>query len=472
VVHDPESEAGGTRENGHVRCACPDRIRVARCADSGQPDERLKTAFTSGLGLGGRPWRRLRALPGKGAARRSRVGVLCAIGLAAIAAGCSSRPYGTLVVGSSAPDAGHVDLLVATTRAPVLEPPGVMFGGSRGRGLDYADIVVSIPPASARQAGDVTLASSPPGNAEHDFVVLRADRMDLAQAKANFDARIKRTPGRRVLIFVHGFNTRFEEAVYRFAQIVYDARVDVAPVLFTWPSGGNVTDYVYDRDSAIYSRDAFEAVLQALVKDPNVDSISILAHSMGNYLAIESLRQMSIRDRGLSPKIRDVMLASPDIDVDVFRRQIAEIDAGPRPAQFTLFISRDDRALGLSSFLARDSTRLGALDPNKEPYRSILEKGRVQVIDLTSVASNDITNHGKFASGEVVGAIGERLAEGQSLTDAKAGLVESLGTFTSGAINVAAGVATGAVAAPTKILDPARTEKSVDTAAQATTLAQ
>ena len=118
----------------------------------------------------------------------------------------------------------------------------------------------------------------------------------------------------------------------------------------------DVTDYVYDRDSAVYSRDALEVVLQALVKDPNVDSISILAHSMGNYLAIESLRQMSIRDRGLSPKIRDVMLASPDIDVDVFRRQIAEIDAGPRPAQFTLFISRDDRALGLSSFLARDST--------------------------------------------------------------------------------------------------------------------
>jgi esterase/lipase superfamily enzyme len=392
--------------------------------------------------------------------------------MSAVAAGCSSRPYGTLVVGPSAPDASRVDLLVATTRAPVLEPPGVMFGGSRGRGLDFADIVVSIPPAGARQPGDVSLPSSLPANPERDFTILRADRMDLAQAKANFDARIRRTPGRRVLIFVHGFNTRFEEAVYRFAQIVHDARVDVAPVLFTWPSGGNVTDYVFDRDSAVYSRDALEVLVQALVKDPNVDSISILAHSMGSYLAIESLRQMSIRDRGLSPKIRDVMLASPDIDIDVFRRQIAEIDAGPRPAQFTLFIARDDRALGLSSFLARDSTRLGSLDPNKEPYRSILEQGRVQVIDLTGTASSDFTNHGRFASGEVVGAIGERLAEGQSLSDAKGGLIESLGTFTTGAIGVAAGVATGAVAAPNAILDPTRREKSVDTAAQAPSLAQ
>jgi esterase/lipase superfamily enzyme len=419
------------------------------------------------MGLGARLWRYLR-LPLVGAA--PRVGAFCVI--AALVASCSSRPYGTLIAGSSAPDASRVDLLVATTRAPVLQPPGVMFGGSRGRGLDFADVVVSIPPDGSRQPGDIQLPSSLPGNPERDFVVLRADRMDLAQAKANFDTRIKRTPRRRVLIFVHGFNTRFEEAVYRFAQIVHDARVNVAPVLFTWPSGGSVTDYVYDRDSAVYSRDALEVVLQALVKDPNVDSISILAHSMGSYLAIESLRQMSIRDRGLSPKIQDVMLASPDIDVDVFRRQIAEIDAGPRPAQFTLFVSRDDRALGLSSFLARDSTRLGALDPNKEPYRSILEQGRVQVVDLTGTASTDFTNHGRFASGEVVGAIGERLAEGQSLAEAKGGLIESLGTFTSGAIGVAAGVATGAVAAPSNVLDPASREKPVDTAAQATSLNQ
>jgi esterase/lipase superfamily enzyme len=332
-----------------------------------------------GLGLAGRLRRWLRAAVWGLIARQPRAGVFCLIGLAALAAGCSSRPYGTLIVGSTAPDANQVDLLVATTRAPVVEPPGVMFGGSRGRGLDFADIIVSIPPDSARQAGEMQLPSSAPGNPEREFVILRADRMDLAQAKANFDARIKRTPGRRVLIFVHGFNTRFEEAVYRFAQIVHDARVNVAPVLFTWPSGGSVTDYVYDRDSAVYSRDALEAVLQALVKDPSVDSISILAHSMGNYLAIEALRQMSIRDHGLSPKIRDVMMAAPDIDIDVFRRQIAEIDAGPRPAYFTLFVSRDDRALGISSFLARDSTRLGALDPTEEPYRSILEKGRVEV---------------------------------------------------------------------------------------------
>ncbi len=400
------------------------------------------------------------------AARRPRAAILVVLGFAIVAAGCSSRPYGNLIVGTSAPGASQVDLLVATTRAPVLKPPGVMFGGARGKGLDFADIVVSVPPDSARKAGEVQWPSSPPGDPERDFVTLRADRLDLAEAKANFNARVSHTPGRKVLIFVHGYNTRFEEAVYKFAQIVHDAHVDVAPVLFTWPSGGSLVDYVYDRDSAMYSRDAFESVLQALVDDKNVGSISILAHSMGNYLAVEALRQMAIRDRGLPSKIHDVMLASPDIDVDVFRRQIAQIDVKPRTTQFTLFVSRDDKALGISSFLARDSTRLGALDPTTEPYSSMLEKAQVNVIDLTGVASNDSANHSKFATSEVVAAIGDRLAQGQALNDAQPGVVESLGVFTHGVINIAADAAT----APTRIVDQTASEKSVDTAAGSVTL--
>jgi esterase/lipase superfamily enzyme len=98
----------------------------------------------------------------------------------------------------------------------------------------------------------------------------------------------------------------------------------------------------------------------------------------------------------------------------------------------------------------------------------MLEKAEVNVIDLTHVASNDAANHSKFATGEVVSAIGERLAEGQSLNDAKPGVVESLGSFTHGAINVAA----DAVTAPTRISDQPGSEKSVETAADSVTLAK
>ena len=100
----------------------------------------------------------------------------------------------------------------------------------------------------------------------------------------------------------------------------------------------------------------------------------------------------------------------------------------------------------------------------------MLQTARVNVIDLTSVQSNDAANHSKFATGEVVSAIGDRLAEGQTLSDAKPGLVESLGGFTKGAVNIATDVAVGTVTAPVRLTDPTRNEKSVDTAEQSVTL--
>ena len=73
--------------------------------------------------------------------------------IALLVAGCAGRPMGNLIVTSqqSAPDTDVVDMLVATTRAPVTEPAGVMFGGERAIGLAFADIAVSIPPDCGAQ---------------------------------------------------------------------------------------------------------------------------------------------------------------------------------------------------------------------------------------------------------------------------------------------------------------------------------
>ncbi len=378
-----------------------------------------------------------------------------------VVAGCSGRPVGNLVVVSAiAPGAETVDMLVATTRAPVAQPEGVMFGGERGVGLAFADIEVSLPPDAARKVGEVQWPSSPPGDPMRDFVTLRADRVDLKEARVRLDRRLAQTPGRHVLVFVHGYNTRFEEAVYRFAQVAHDSHADVLPVLFTWPSRGRMFDYLYDRESATYSRDGLEAVLLGLAEDPNVGQISILAHSMGNFVAVEALRQMAIRKRTISPKIKDVMLAAPDLDVDVFRREIAEIDTetkGNTPP-ITLFVSQDDRALRFSRWVAGDAPRLGQIDPDHEPFRGMLEKAHVQVVDLTKIASDDAANHGKFATSQVVQAIGARLAQGQQLNDSKASVGETLGAFAMGASKAVGATAALAVSAPIAIVDPATRE--------------
>ncbi len=390
-----------------------------------------------------------------GSALSRAFGLAAAVVLAVALGGCAGRPSGNLlVVSASAPGATSVDMLVATTRSDDKVPPAIMFNGERGIGLAFADISVSIPPDGVRKIGEVQWPSSIPGDPAHDFVTLRADHLDLKQALAAFDQRLRKASPRHVLLFVHGYNTRFEEAVYRFAQIVHDAGAPVVPVLFTWPSRGKLFDYVYDRESAAYSRDALEAVLQAMVKDPNVGSLSILAHSMGNYVTVEALRQMAIRNRSVSPKIKDIMLASPDIDVDVFRRQIAEIEAADKSPPITLFVSQDDRALDISRRIAGDEPRLGAINPNAEPYRTIVERARVNVVDLTKVISDDFVNHGKFGQSEVVKSIGLRLASGQGLNDARQTFAERFGDVAQGAAQTVGKAATLAVSAPAAIVDP------------------
>lgn len=374
-----------------------------------------------------------------------------AFALALALGGCGGRPSGVLKpVAATVPDASKVDLFVVTTRKPA-EDPGQLYSGDRDHAFNYAEIAVSIPPDAARKIGDVQWPGRSGANPATDFVTLRADRLDEPQALKAFHARVAKTKQRRVLVFVHGFNTKFEEAVYRFAQIVHDSKVPAVPVLFTWPSRGKILAYGYDHESANYSRDALERLLQFLKKDPSVGEIDILAHSMGNWVTLEALRQMSIRDRGLPRKLSNVMLAAPDVDVDVFRRQIVEI--GERRPGFTLFVSRDDNALAVSRRVWGGS-RIGEVDPKVEPYRSLFKAQRINVVDLTEVETDDRLGHTKFAeSPEVVQAIGRRMASGQTLNDAKSGLGERLTQITTGAAATVGQAAGVALSAPVAILD-------------------
>ncbi len=365
---------------------------------------------------------------------------------------CSGRSPGGLVpVKETVPGASTVDVLVATTRKPS-DLPGQLFSGERDDEVNFANITVSIPPDASRRIGDVQTSSSEVGDPSKDFVALRTARIDEAQALKVLHQSLRHAPKKEVLVFVHGFNTRFGEAVFRMAQIAHDSNLVAVPVLFTWPSRGDLFSYTYDRESANYSRDALEKLLQALQRDPDVGEIDVLAHSMGNWVTLEALRQMAIRDKRLAPKIKNVMLAAPDVDMYVFRRQIAEMGQ-PRPP-FTLFVSRDDEALRISRKVWGNVPRIGAVDPNVEPFRSQFAQENITVIDLTDVTTDDRLNHSKFAeSPEVVKLIGSRLSSGQSFAGAT-GIGDKVVQVTSCAASTVGSVAGIAVSAPIAIIDP------------------
>jgi esterase/lipase superfamily enzyme len=378
-------------------------------------------------------------------------------------AGCAS-PKGFLEpVAARAPGASKVEMLVATTRART--KPEEMFSGDRGSGLAFADIVVSIPPV--HQPGEVEYPHQIPGNPETDFVTLWPTRaiQERQEALAVFRRLLRANPKKHVLVFVHGFNNRFEDAVFRFAQFVHDsgAEAQIVPVLFTWPSKGRVLAYGYDRESVEYSRDALESGLRFLAKDPEVGEITVLAHSMGNWVTLEALRQMAIRDGKVAQKIHNVILAAPDVGVDVAYKQIDQIYAlGARRPKFFLVTSEDDRALAISRRVW-GVQRLGSIDPYQEPDESKLKREGIEVIDATRFRSSDPFHHGKFAENpQLASVIGQILAPGQSLTGSRVSLGEKILQTTAGATASVGHAAGLVVTAPVAIVDPDTREQFGD----------
>ncbi|TAV97002.1 alpha/beta fold hydrolase [Rhizobium ruizarguesonis] len=373
--------------------------------------------------------------------------------------GCGGRPVGVMqAAGTAAPGTSKVDLLVATTRAAD-DNPAVLFSGERGTGLAVNAVDVSIPPEANRKVGQVQWPSRLPADPLRDFVTVSVDPLEGERAGETW-LKSHMPASRRVLVFVHGFNNRYEDAVYRFAQIVHDSHADVAPVVFTWPSRGSIFDYNYDKESTNYSRDALEELLTRTAANPAVSDVTIMAHSMGTWLTVEALRQMAIRNGHVAPKINNVILASPDLDVDVFGRQFASL--GKDRPHFTIFVSQDDRALALSRRISGNVDRLGQIDPSVEPYRSKLEAAGITVLDLTKLKGGDRLNHGKFAeSPEVVKLIGDRLIAGQAITDSNVGLGEAVGAVAMGAAQTAGSAVSVAVSTPIAIFDP-RTRRNYD----------
>jgi esterase/lipase superfamily enzyme len=348
--------------------------------------------------------------------RRNYFSVAAGLALVLLCCACAGRPLqGVLVPNAQSADgATRVPILVATTRNRLIADPGEMFGRDRAPEVSYAAIVVSIPPDGARKVGEVQWPSARPGDPARDFVTISAEDLDRQSFNKALTATAKQTRRSKVLVFVHGFNNRFDEAVYRFAQISHDSNAPAIPVLFSWPSRGEVRLIAYgaDRESASSSHDALEQLLDTLSLNPNVAEITVLAHSMGCAVTLEALRLKAMQSGKVGDKIKNVLLVAPDVSVDDFRTEIAQL--GQRRPRISLFVSQDDQALKLSRTIAGGVQRIGDVNPDEEPYRSEFARQGILAFDLThlqgdahSRAFEDITS--------VMGMIKRRLAAGQQL---------------------------------------------------------
>lgn len=328
-----------------------------------------------------------------------------------ILSGCGGgdSAHRLLDVVAAEPDArlGPHRIFVVTTRAKADDHKEV-FSGERSIEPNFARVDVTIPRSHTPGRLEQPRSSARRDPARH----FAAGEVALYRSQEGFSAALheslQHTDG-RALIFVHGYRTPFDSSVYRAAQIVHDSGYKGTPVLFSWASTGRTVDYIYDNNSATVARDGLEKTLR-LLRASGAKRIDIVAHSMGNWLTMEALRQFALaRDRDITRTLGDIILASPDIDVDVFKSQLRRIGKPDRP--FFVIVSRDDRALLASSIIAGNRPRVGDYGDDKD-----LASLGVTVIDLSGISSGDSLNHAKFADNPLmVQLLGQRLNEDDEL---------------------------------------------------------
>jgi esterase/lipase superfamily enzyme len=169
--------------------------------------------------------------------------------------------------------------------------------------------------------------------------------MDKAEFLQQLAWAVAKSPGRKLMVFVHGYNVEFAEAARRVAQFATDLKFSGPVVLFSWPSQGDLTGYTVDETNAEWAQPHLVEVLNDLLDQSRAKKIYLIAHSMGARLLSRAYITLTA-DRWMygAGSVRELVLVAPDIDADLFRRDIA-----PRLAEsgvhVTAYASSGDRAL-------------------------------------------------------------------------------------------------------------------------------
>lgn len=264
-------------------------------------------------------------------------------------------PSGTVIPENAIdPEKKHATMRVfyATDRAAAPDftgtPVAERYGAARGK-LEYGVAEVSIP--AAHKAGVLEAPSIWRLEFSEDpslhVVLLSLQRRSSALFFSELSQRVARSKGSNAFLFVHGYNVSFADAARRTAQMSYDLSFDGAAVFYSWPSQASLPGYTVDESNIEWSTTHIKEFLVDFAEKSRAENLYLIAHSMGNRGLTRALQALVVERPDLRGRFREIILAAPDIDAEVFRRDLAPAlrQAGKR---VTLYASSNDLALKAS----------------------------------------------------------------------------------------------------------------------------
>jgi esterase/lipase superfamily enzyme len=295
-----------------------------------------------------------------------------------------------------------VPVYYGTDRAREPAAARLQYGFERGRRLELGQALVSVPKSHEKPQVErpwslripyfnLTVYEEKEDPDKH-FTMREIKVLTREELLAVVRDRIAKASRYKdhAIVFVHGYNTTFDNAVYRTAQIAYDLKFDSAPFVYSWPSGGAVASYTYDRESTAQAEPHLKEFLELVAKESGAKSVSVIAHSMGNQLVLRVLQDL-MRATPPGVVLNQLVLAAPDVDRDAFEH-VAKAIRGIANG-VTLYAAANDRALGVSRRFHGGVPRAGDV-PESGP---LLIEG-IDTIDVTAASTDSLgLNHSGYA---------------------------------------------------------------------------
>lgn len=351
---------------------------------------------------------------------------------------------GCMSTGGDAGGQGHsrpLDVFYVTDRARAAREDGSLsYGAERSYNLAYGAVEVSSSEATSAvvaQPGEIGRFPATPyplekvaGGVRRKSDTVAAHERSVAELQSALRTRVAQTLRKEVVVFVHGYNNSFEDAVKSAAQICGDlGPQDFTCVALTWPAGGSggiLMGYNVDRESGEFSITDIRKAIRIIADTPGVRRLHFVAHSRGTDVLTTALQHLAIEayvtQQSLSTrfKVANIILAAPDMDIDVaFARLMAvpsdpDMQFGRAPQRsvvfktgdmhYTVYSSAGDRALGLSKMLFGSQLRLGLLDARSDPSEIKIAPHVAGVADFISVQGGGWIGHSYFLSDATVRA--------------------------------------------------------------------
>lgn len=150
-----------------------------------------------------------------------------------------------------------------------------------------------------------------------------------------------------VIVFVHGYNSDFFDPFQLGATVVAGFDTKQPVIVYSWPSNDQTIKYFDDETNNTWDADHFRDFIVALLSEPGAPAkVNILAHSMGNRLALGALDYLARSGIATTGKIGQVVLAAPDVDSGTFWEGMTR--AAPVADGITVYGSNHDEALRTS----------------------------------------------------------------------------------------------------------------------------